>query len=248
MTSRLATKMAVLSNADIPTLSLLYKLGKLAPPPAGAKPPTTLFGPSSLPPPSKALNDRVAIVRADITTLAVDAIVNAANRSLLGGGGVDGAIHRAAGPGLLAECHRLGGCATGAAKRTAAYRLPCAAVIHAVGPVYDALDPEKSETLLASCYTASLRLAAAHGDRTIAFSALSTGIYGYPSRAAAPVALGAIRKFLVEEDGGSEAPKIRKVVIVTFEKKDVDAYNELLPYVFIVPTNHSILADLNLGR
>ncbi|KAK4454254.1 hypothetical protein QBC34DRAFT_392921, partial [Podospora aff. communis PSN243] len=148
--------------------------------------------------------------------------------SLLGGGGVDGAIHRAAGPRLLAECRTLNGCRTGSAKITQAYNLPCSRVIHAVGPVYDDYDPEKSERELTSCYTTSLQLAVENGCRSVAFSALSTGVYGYPSRAAAPAALSAVREFMLGEEG----KKIDKVVIVTFEKKDVDAYNEALPLFF----------------
>ncbi|KAK3317982.1 hypothetical protein B0H66DRAFT_476021 [Apodospora peruviana] len=215
--------------SDIPTLSLLYKLNKLNPAPASTKPPSTLLGPSTIPTPSKSLNDRVGLLRGDITTLAVDAIVNAANRSLLGGGGVDGAIHRAAGRGLLEECRRLNGCPTGSAKITNAYKLPCKKVIHTVGPIYDAGDHDASEKLLVSCYTKSLELAASNYCRTIAFSGISTGVYGYPSWLAAPAALSAIRNFLLEND---KAGVIEKVVIITFEKKDVDAYNESLPLFF----------------
>jgi O-acetyl-ADP-ribose deacetylase (regulator of RNase III) len=223
----LITRMTVLTPSDIPSLSLLYKLRKLSPAPPHARLPATLHGPSTRPAPSKSLNDRLCLLRCDITTLSVDAIVNAANKSLLGGGGVDGAIHRAAGPRLLAECQKLGGCATGSAVITDAYNLPCRRVIHAVGPVYDPLGPAESERLLAGCYTRSLELAAQHGCRSVAFSAISTGVYGYPSREAAPVALSAVRKFLV----GPEGDKIDQVVIVTFERKDVEAYHEFLPYV-----------------
>ncbi|KAK4677723.1 hypothetical protein QC764_301270 [Podospora pseudoanserina] len=228
MPFRHIAKMTVLKAADIPSVSLLYKLHKLSAAPADTKLVKTLLGPTEIPPPSKSLNDRVAVYRADITSLAVDAIVNAANRSLLGGGGVDGAIHRAAGRGLYEECKKLNGCKTGSAKITDAYDLPCNRVIHAVGPVYDPADHDTSEKLLVGCYTTSLELAVEHECRTIAFSALSTGIYGYPSREAAPAALSAIRKFLTGKDGD----KIDKVILVTFEKKDVDAYTEFVPHYF----------------
>ena len=157
--------------------------------------------------------------------MEVDAIVNAANNSLLGGGGVDGAIHRAAGPELLDECRTLDGCDTGSAKITDAYELPCKKVIHAVGPVYSSRHKEECEEDLAGCYTTSLRLAVANSCKSIAFSALSTGIYGYPSNSAAPVAIKAVKDFLESEDGD----KLEKVVFTTFVQKDVDAYNRWLP-------------------
>ncbi len=135
------------------------------------------------------------VVRGDITQLAVDAIVNAANTTLLGGGGVDGAIHRAAGPELLAACRTLGGCAPGEAKITAGYRLPARFVIHTVGPIWAGGDRDEAETL-ARCYRNSLRLAAEHGLKTLAFPAISCGAYGYPIEEAAEVAVEVTAHFL----------------------------------------------------
>ena len=169
--------------------------------------------------PNASKNEIVYFV-GDITTLAVDAIVNAANCSLLGGGGVDGAIHRAAGRELLAECRTLGGCETGAAKITKGYRLPSRYVIHTVGPVYSgsASDAE----LLRSCYWNSLELAQAHGLHTIAFPAISTGVYGYPKEAAAEIALMTIREwFDAHPDAGI------RVTIVSFSAQDDAVYQNL---------------------
>jgi O-acetyl-ADP-ribose deacetylase len=160
---------------------------------------------------------RMEVREADITTLQVDAIVNAANESLLGGGGVDGAIHRAAGPELLAECRTLGGCATGQAKITKGYRLPARFVIHAVGPRYR--DGRRGEAeLLASCYTTSLRLAVANGVQSIAFPAISCGIYGYPIPEAARIAVRTAAEFLAND------VSIEQVVFACFGQDVLRAY------------------------
>ena len=164
---------------------------------------------------------RIQIVTSDITRLSVDAIVNAANSSLLGGGGVDGAIHRAAGPELLAECHTLGGCETGQAKITRGYRLPAHHVIHTVGPVWHGGDRGEPE-LLAACYRNSLRLAVENGVRSIAFPAISCGVYGYPLDEAARIAVREVREFLATDD------RIEIVYLVCFGEDVLQACQQAL--------------------
>ena len=169
----------------------------------------------------------VSIVQGDITKRTVDAIVNAANSSLLGGGGVDGAIHRAAGPELLAECRGLGGCATGMAKITKAYQIAQTKhVIHTVGPIYGRENGQEA-SLLASCYTQSLQLAANHNCRSIACPSISTGAYGYPIEEASLVALTAIRAFIEQN------PELLDLVeITTFSVNDYRAYQRAFGKVF----------------
>ncbi|GAB1581443.1 O-acetyl-ADP-ribose deacetylase [Phyllobacterium phragmitis] len=160
---------------------------------------------------------RMSAVTGDITRVQADAIVNAANRSLMGGGGVDGAIHRAAGPELLEECRRLGGCETGDAKITKAYRLPARFVIHAVGPVWQGGGKGEAE-LLASCYRRALELARDHRCQSIAFPAISTGIYGYPKEEAARIAVQTVAAFLE----GNTMPE--KVIFVGFDEDTTRGY------------------------
>ena len=163
------------------------------------------------------MEDKIDIVQGDITLLEVDAIVNAANQSLLGGGGVDGAIHRAAGPELLEECRKLGGCPTGEAKMTSGYNLSAHYVIHTVGPVWHGGD-RNEDNLLASCYRNSLDLAVQHKLRSIAFPSISTGVYRFPIARASRIALRVIHDFVVSQEA---APR---VMIVCFSEEDQAAY------------------------
>jgi O-acetyl-ADP-ribose deacetylase len=162
-------------------------------------------------------DERIQTIQTDITTLALDAIVNAANSSLLGGGGVDGAIHRAAGPELLEECRKLRGCPTGEARITKAYRLRAKHVIHTVGPVWRGGQANEDE-LLARCYRASLALAAEHGLRSLAFPAISTGVYGFPRERAAKIAVAETRQHL------AAAPLIERVVFACFDRETLALY------------------------
>ena len=201
---------------EIPTLRHLYATNRIEP--------SSITKPNA----NSKYNDKISLIRHDITELKTSAIVNAANESLLGGGGVDGAIHAAAGPELLDECETLGGCDTGDARITDAYELPCDKVIHAVGPVYYSTKRKGMHTqLLQSCYTTSLDLAVQNGCTSIAFSALSTGVYGYPSEEAAETAIAAVKGWLDADE--ERSGKIERIVFCSFLAKDERAYEKFIP-------------------
>ena len=168
---------------------------------------------------------RIKLIKGDITRLEVDAIVNAANRTLLGGGGVDGAIHRAAGPSLLEACGKLNGCDTGDAKITEGFNLPARFVIHSVGPAWNG-GGRNEPGLLKQCYLRSLQLAADHQLKTVAFPNISTGIYGFPKAMAAEIAIGAVHSFM--EQPGS----VEQVIFVVFDNENETLYNKLLENLF----------------
>jgi len=166
-------------------------------------------------------DNRIELKKADITKTEADAIVNAANKTLLGGGGVDGAIHKAAGPELLEECKTLNGCETGDAKITKAYKLPAKNIIHAVGPYYTN-GQRDDDALLESAYNKSLFLAAQNEAKTIAFPNISTGVYKFPKKRAAEIAISTVRNFLKENTG------LEKVIFVTFDDENYQIYKEML--------------------
>jgi O-acetyl-ADP-ribose deacetylase (regulator of RNase III) len=217
ITRPLSSNMAdAIELSEIDTLSHLYATNRLEP------------SSTTQPNANSKHNDKISLIRHDITELKTSAIVNAANESLLGGGGVDGAIHRAAGPDLLDECRTLEGCDTGDAKITDAYELPCDKVIHAVGPVYWTTKRKGTHTqLLQSCYTKSLDLAAENGCSSIAFSALSTGVYGYPSEEAAETAIAAVKGWLDADE--ERSAKMERIVFCSFLAKDERAYDKFIP-------------------
>ncbi|KJA22937.1 hypothetical protein HYPSUDRAFT_201753 [Hypholoma sublateritium FD-334 SS-4] len=201
---------------DINTIAALYKSSVLKP---AAK---VQFQPNP------SLLDRISLFQGDITRVDVDAIVNAANRSLLGGGGVDGAIHAAAGHKLLEECRGLNGCLTGESKITRGYKLPARHIIHTVGPVYTFRDKEEKAAQLTSCYKTSLELAVDNAIRHIAFPSISTGIYSYPIADATHIALNTARMFLDSEQGR----KFERVIFVVWSNEDKHVYEKLIPEYF----------------
>ncbi|KAH9903082.1 A1pp-domain-containing protein [Cubamyces lactineus] len=206
------------SLSKIPTLRELYKSGVLK----------NVEAAKMRYPSKPVLLDRVSLYQGDITRLDVDSIVNAANRSLLGGGGVDGAIHAAAGPSLLEECRTLNGCETGDAKITRGYNLPAHHIIHTVGPIYSTSQVDVKARQLASCYRTSLQLAVDNSLKHIAFPSISTGIYGYPVEDATHIALDTVRRFL-DTPGGD---KLERTIFVVWSDADKRVYETLIPFYF----------------
>ncbi|KAJ4468741.1 hypothetical protein J3R30DRAFT_3553765 [Lentinula aciculospora] len=210
--------------SDIRTVAELYKSSILKAP--------TLNKAKFKPKPD--LLDRLSLFQGDITKLEVDSIVNAANKRLLGGGGVDGAIHAAAGPELLEECRTLNGCDTGFSKITGAYRLPSKHIIHTVGPIYSASSVDSKAQQLASCYQTSIDLAIKNSLRHVAFPSISTGVYGYPIDDATHIALNVLRKHFELE--GESTFKLNRVIFVVWSDKDKSVYESLIPEYF--PPSH----------
>ncbi|KAJ3968147.1 A1pp-domain-containing protein [Lentinula raphanica] len=224
----------IVKLSDIRTIAELYKTSVLKAPAAGqakCKPKPTYL-------------DRISLFQGDITKLEVDAIVNAANKSLLGGGGVDGAIHAAAGRGLLDECRTLNGCDTGFSKITGAYELPSKHIIHTVGPVYSSSSVETKAQQLASCYQTSIDLAVQRSLRHIAFPSISTGIYGYPIEDATHIALDVVRKHFDSE--GESTFKLDRAIFVVWSDKDKFVYESLIPEYF--PPSESVTEEMVEGE
>ncbi|GAA5977981.1 hypothetical protein JCM10908_004185 [Rhodotorula pacifica] len=190
-------------------------------------------------PHSAELNEKLILWQGDLTKLQVDCIVNAANKSLLGGGGVDGAIHSAAGPDLLTACRKLKGAQTGETKLTRGFRLPASHIAHTVGPIYARSKKDQCEKQLRSCYKTTLDLCAEKGLRTVAFSGISTGVYGYPITAAAEVACDEVRNYLEGENGS----KINKVIFCVFRQVDLNSYIEVIPAYFPPPLGTALASD-----
>ncbi|KAH9928710.1 A1pp-domain-containing protein, partial [Fomitopsis serialis] len=207
--------MAAVGLSKIPTLRELYKAAALRASALRYQPKDQYL-------------DRVSLYQGDITKLEVDAIVNAANRSLLGGGGVDGAIHAAAGPHLLDECRTLNGCDTGNSKITKGYDLPAQHIIHTVGPIYSDHNVEGKAEQLKSCYQTSLQIAVKSSLKHVAFPSISTGIYGYPIEDATHIALDTVRQFLDSDEGES----LHRVIFVVWSDKDKGVYEDLIPQYF----------------
>lgn len=208
--------------SKIPTLRELYTAAAI----------TAASGSTAYYQPRESLLDRVSLYQGDITNLEIDAIVNAANRSLLGGGGVDGAIHAAAGPKLLEECRTLNGCETGDAKITRAYELPSKHVIHTVGPIYSSRNVDLKAEQLRSCYHISLQLAIENSLKHVAFPSISTGIYGYPIEDATHIALAMVRQFTDEDEGD----KLERIIFVVWSDADKKVYEKLIPLYFPLET------------